>query len=101
MYSFHAYGMMLADRLRREAFLRALRVILKPGATVLELGAGPGMFAVIAALRGAGKVYAVDPSPYVNLVTKAATLNGVADRLDVHRCRSTDWTPDQPIDVVL
>lgn len=54
------------------------------GATVLDLGCGVGPLAIVAALKGAGKVYAVDimedACDYARL---NAQRNGVADRVEV------------------
>ena len=53
------------------------------GATVLCLGAGTGLEALVAALCGATAL-ATDVYPFaLSLVTEAAALNGVADRVDV------------------
>ena len=50
------------------------------GATVLCLGAGTGLEALVAALCGANAL-ATDVYPFaLSLVTEAAALNGVADR---------------------
>jgi type I protein arginine methyltransferase len=101
MYNFKLYSRLHADTPRLDAFRRAMTAIIKPGDTVLELGAGPGIFAIMAAKAGAGTVYAVDPSGSVDLLRKAAVLNGVDARVEVHQCMSTEWTPAARIDVVL
>ena len=48
MYSVHSYGQMLADAPRMDAHVAALRRAVKPGSVVLDLGCGPGVFALLA-----------------------------------------------------
>lgn len=101
MYAFPAYASMLTDRMRVAAFREAITRTVTREHAILELGAGPGLFAVMAALQGAAKVYAIDPNPLVALAGLAAERNGVADRVDIHQCLSTKWTPGHPLDVVI
>ncbi len=46
MYSIAAYGSMIADRVRMDAFTKALRQAIKPDSVVLDIGTGPGSFAL-------------------------------------------------------
>ncbi|MCC7204923.1 MAG: methyltransferase [Phycisphaeraceae bacterium] len=58
---------------------------IPPGSTVLDLGCGVGPIAIIAALRGAKKVYAVDVVPQaVAYARENVERAGVADRVTVH-----------------
>lgn len=81
MYSLLDYGGMIRATARRDAYVEALRRTVKPGALVVEIGAGPGFFAVLAAKLGAEHVYAVDPDESVHLGREIARDNGVADRV--------------------
>ena len=72
------------------------------GATVLCLGAGTGLEALVAALCGATAL-ATDVYPFaLSLVTEAAALNGVADRVDVAAFDVTRrGAPLPPAEIVL
>ena len=72
------------------------------GATVLCLGAGTGLEALVAALCGANAL-ATDVYPFaLSLVTEAAALNGVADRVDVAAFDVTRrGAPLPPAEIVL
>lgn len=55
-----------------------------PSVSVLDVGCGTGVLAVIAALRGAGPIVAIDIAEAAREATVAnAERNGVADRIDV------------------
>lgn len=55
---------------------------VQPGDVVIDLGCGSGFFSVLAAKRGAARVYAVDLMPQaVALTRRNAQHNGVASRV--------------------
>jgi ribosomal protein L11 methyltransferase len=64
--------------------MRAIRAVLRPGSTVLDVGCGSGVLAVGACVLGAASARAVDISPASVPTTRAnADANGVGDRVDV------------------
>ncbi|HEX3185922.1 MAG TPA: 50S ribosomal protein L11 methyltransferase [Pyrinomonadaceae bacterium] len=101
MYSVHTYGRMLADAPRMEAHVAALRRIVKPGAVVLDLGCGPGVFALLACQLGARRVYGVEPDSVVELAREAAKANGCADRIEFFQSFSTEITLPERADVII
>ena len=72
MYSLHFYGQMLADATRMEAYGAALRQTVRPDSVVMDLGCGPGVFAVLACKLGARRVYAVEPENVISLAREIA-----------------------------
>ena len=77
---------MLADARRNRAFRRALAARVRPGASVLDLGAGTGVWAVAAARLGARRVVAVErEAVLVPVIEALAREAGVADRVEVVR----------------
>ena len=92
---------MVADNVRVTAYIEAMRRAIKPGASVLDLGAGPGFFSVIACRLGAQTVYAVDINESVFLAKEVAGENGIRDRLTVFRRNSADLTLPAPVDVLV
>lgn len=84
LLNYHAT--LLADARRNRAFHRALRARVKRGATVLDLGSGSGIWAVVAARLGARRVVAVEREPLlVPVIERLARENGVADKVKVVR----------------
>jgi protein arginine N-methyltransferase 1 len=92
MYSLHFYGQMLVDRVRMDAYAAALRQTVKPDSIVLDLGCGPGLFALLACKLGARRVYAIEPDNAINIARDAAVANGFADRIEFFQSLSTEIT---------
>lgn len=101
MYSVHFYGQMLADHPRMEAYTAALRRVVKPDSVVMDLGCGPGVFALLACKLGARKVYAVEPENIVGLAREAAAANGFSDRIEFFEKLSTEITLPEPATIII
>src|SRR5262252_9028942 len=82
MYSLAGYGSMVADRVRVDAYAQALRKTVRSGSVVVEIGTGPGIFAVLACQLGAGKVYAIEPSEIIQVAREVAAANGCAGKIE-------------------
>lgn len=101
MYTIDNYAWMLADPLRREAFLNAMRSAITPDTVVLDLGAGAGMLSLIACRFGARRVYAIDPNPAIKLLDEAAIRNGYADRITSYCADSRGVVLPEQVDVII
>ena len=84
MYAeFEVHRTMIRDRVRTEAFRRAIDSVVHPGDIVLDVGAGSGILSVFAARAGAGSVYAVERKSIAVLAHELAAANGVAEIVHV------------------
>src|SRR5690349_13629207 len=101
MYSLHFYGQMLADAPRMDAYGAALRHVIRPDSVVMDLGCGPGVFALLACKLGARRVYAVEPDNVIGLAREAAVANGFADRIEFFEKLSTEITVPEPADIIV
>ena len=101
MYSLHFYGQMLADQPRMDGYIQALRHVVKPDSVVLDLGCGPGVFALLACKFGARRVYAVEPDNVIGVAREAAVANGCADRIEFFESLSTEITLPEPATVII
>lgn len=80
-YTLRHYGDMIQDEVRVGAYAEALRRTMKPGFVVVDVGAGAGVFSLLAAQLGASKVYAVEPNPVVDIGQLIIDANGEAGRI--------------------
>ena len=92
---------MLADAPRMNAYSAALRQSLKPDSVVLDLGCGPGVFALLACKLGARRVYAVEPNNVIGLAREAAAANGLADRIEFFDKLSTEIALPEPATIIV
>jgi protein arginine N-methyltransferase 1 len=81
MYSLNQFASMFADRVRMEAYVAAIEKSVRPGDTVIDLGCGPGIFALLACRAGAQCVYAIDLDGVIDFGRHLASHNGFADRI--------------------
>lgn len=101
MYSLSGYGHMIEDRIRMDAYTRAIRKTVRPGSVVLEIGTGPGIFAVLACQLGARRVYAIEADPIIQVARDVAAANGCADRIEFIEDLSTRVTLPVQADVIV
>lgn len=101
MYSVEDYGQMIADKIRTGAYAKALRRAVKPGCTVLDLGAGTGIFSLLACQYGARKVYAVETSDAIEVARRIAQANGFANRIEFIQGISTAVVLPEKVDVIV
>lgn len=100
-YRITSYGEMITDRPRMDAYAGALRQSVRPGSLVLDIGAGTGIFSLLACQFGAAAVHAVEPNEAVELARTMAGTNGYGDRIHFHQTLSTALTLPQPADVII
>jgi protein arginine N-methyltransferase 1 len=100
-YSVNGYGEMIADRIRMDAYVEALRRSVGPQSVVLDLGAGTGIMALVAAKLGARRVYAVEPSAALQLGREAARVNGLAGRIEFLEMLASEVTLPEPANVLI
>ncbi|MFT5483378.1 MAG: SAM-dependent methyltransferase [Halieaceae bacterium] len=70
---------MILDRVRNEAYARAIKAAVTEDSVVLDLGAGLGILGFIAAKAGAKKVYSVEPAPVIEAAKMVAKANGLTN----------------------
>jgi tetratricopeptide (TPR) repeat protein len=81
---------MLNDAPRNDAYARAIETTIRPGDLVLEIGAGSGLLAMMAARAGAERVVTCEQAPPIAAVAREiVAANGFAGRIDVVAARST------------
>ena len=102
MYAeFEVHRTMIRDRVRTEAFRRAIDAAVRPGDVVLDVGAGSGILSVFAARAGAARVYAVEETSIAVLAQDLAAANGVAEIVRVIHGDALDIELPERVDVVV
>lgn len=82
MYFLDEFGDMIADKARFGAYADAIHRVVRPGDVVVDLGCGPGIFALLACRAGARRVYAIDGGEVIHFARQLAAANGFADRIE-------------------
>ena len=101
MYSLYDYGSMIADSLRLQAYNKAIATGVHTGDSVLEIGCGPGVFALLACHAGARRIYAVDLEEIVHFARELAVANGFADRIEFIQTDSRKLQLPERVDVII
>ena len=100
-YSVSQYGSMITCAPRMNAFAEALRRAITPGCRVIDLGAGTGVFSLLACRFGAGEVVAIEPADAVQVLRISARDNGYADRITILQDVSTAFAASHRADVII
>ena len=102
MYAeFEVHRTMIRDRVRTEAFQRAINSVVRPGDIVLDVGAGSGILSVFAARAGAAAVYAVERTSIVVLAEQLAAANEVVETVKVIHGEVMDIELPEQVDVIV
>jgi type I protein arginine methyltransferase len=101
MYCLSDYGRMIADRVRTDAYWRALRAAVTRESVVLDIGTGSGIFALMAAQLGAQRVYAVEPDDVIEVARELAAASGYADRIELIQEVSTKLALPEKASVII
>lgn len=100
-YLLTSYGEMISCVPRMSAYADALEGAITPDCTVLDIGAGSGIFALLACQYGAGKVIAVEPHDAIDLLPGAAQANGCSDKIEVVKGISSELDDAIKADVII
>lgn len=101
MYSLRDYGDMIADRERFEGYRKAISKTVRPGDVVLEIGCGPGVFALLACYAGALKVYAIESDEIVHHARELVAANGLTERFEFLHGDSRKVQLSERVDVII
>lgn len=106
-YYFKRYGdlelqrRMVADRPRTDAFAAAIREVVRPTDTVLDVGTGTGILAMLAARAGARKVYAIDQSDIADAAARLVVENRFDDRVEVIKGAAAQLELPEKVDLLI
>ncbi|HLK03540.1 MAG TPA: 50S ribosomal protein L11 methyltransferase [Candidatus Acidoferrum sp.] len=101
MYSLDEFGEMVADELRFPRYREAIELAVRPGDSVVDIGSGPGVFALLACKAGARKVYAIDTESVVEFGRQFSATNGMSDRIEFLRGDSRHILLPERVNVII
>lgn len=95
------HNTMLTDKVRNGLLKKAITRALKPGMTFLDIGAGTGVWAILAAKLGASRVVAIEAEEsLIPVIGRLARENGVAEKIEIIHGRSDDVRIKARFDVI-
>jgi len=100
-YSVRSYGSMFSDKWRMNAYISAIRNYINKNSVVLDLGAGTGIFSLLACKFGAKKVYAIEPNPAINIGVLSARRNGYSERIEFFNKPSKEVQLKEKVDLII
>ncbi|MGI9534788.1 MAG: 50S ribosomal protein L11 methyltransferase [Thermodesulfobacteriota bacterium] len=100
-YSVSDYGSMFDDKWRMDAYITAIKKNINKDTVVLDLGAGTGIFSLLACKFGAKKVFAVEPNTAIKIGIQSARRNGFAERIEFLNKSSSDIQLNEKVDLII
>lgn len=100
-YTMAGYGDMIADPSRAKGYVPALRKAVFPGCTVVDIGSGPGFFAILCCKYGAARVYAIEPDTSLAVGREIARQNGCLDKIEFIQDISTKAELPERADIIV
>jgi type I protein arginine methyltransferase len=95
------YGSMIADDGRVRAYGAAIASAVHPGDSVVDIGTGPGLFALLACRAGARHVYAIEADPVIEIGRQLASANGFSDRISFLQLDSRKVTLPERVNTII
>lgn len=92
---------LIADKVRNEAFRKALKSVIAPGKTsVADIGAGTGLLGLMASKLGAREVLLFETAEVAGVAAKVLKANR-AKNCQLYACHSTEFQNPPRVDVVI
>lgn len=92
---------MVDDAVRMQAYAAALQRCVRPGMSILDIGAGTGIMSLLACRFGASRVVAVEPDKALLIAQANARLNGMESQIEFVRGLSTELNAAEKFDIVV
>ena len=98
--SLYEHERMLADKVRLDAYYRAIKKYVNKGDTVVELGTGTGILSLFASMEKPKKIYAIDHSKIID-VAKSISQHNRIDNIEFVNLNSRQFSIPEKADVII
>lgn len=96
------HRLMLGDAVRNKLLAKAIKQVVTENTSFLDIGAGTGVWAILAAKLGAKRVVAVEiEESLIPFIFKHAQENGVANKIEIIHGKSDDVKIKGKFDVIV
>lgn len=95
------HRLMLSDRVRMEAYRKALSATVRPGDAVLDAGGGTAIMGMLAARAGARAVYSVEQTSIGEIARQLVRRNGLEGQVKVIQSDLESVTLPERVDVLV
>jgi len=96
------HRLMLGDAVRNKLIAKAIKQVVNENTNFLDIGAGSGIWAILAAKLGAKRVVAVEiEESLIPFIHKHAQENGVANKIEIIHGKSDDVKIKGKFDVIV
>ncbi|MGI8669183.1 MAG: 50S ribosomal protein L11 methyltransferase [Aridibacter sp.] len=100
-YNFVGYCSMLTDEKRLGTYVEALKEVINSESVVLDLGAGTGIFSILACEFGAKKVYSVEVNNLINLLKDVVKEKSYESQIEIIQKYSTEIELEEKANVLI
>jgi protein arginine N-methyltransferase 1 len=100
-YDLLGHGVIVGDERRTTAYLDAIQCAVRPNSVVCDIGCGTGVFTLAACDAGARRVFAIEPSPIVQVAKAIVAANGYSSRVEFIEAFSAAVTLPERADVIV
>ncbi len=100
MFPLPAHLRMLDDKIRVEAYRKAIFQTVRKDDVVADIGTGTGILAFFALQAGARKVYAIEKEPIIEVAKRAAKENGFDRICFIHNDSRQTQLPER-VDIIV
>ena len=97
---YYIHEIMLSDTVRVNAYQRAIQKTVTSNDSVLDVGTGTGLLALLASQNKPKKIYAIDHSDIIDSARAIAERNGMSN-IEFLKIHSRNFNPPEKVSVIL
>lgn len=92
---------MVLDRARTDAFAAGIKEVVRQGDRVIDVGAGSGLLAMLAAKAGASTVYGLERAAIAQVARTLAKRNGLENVVEILHENASQFESTEKVDLIV